>query len=154
MNTTFSPLFSSEKNEKSGPIHIPIDARSYLTQERSGRYTLWDAYDFPGVRAIAEVSSEEAHLLVRGGPEGARLLQEHQQKYQDAHQPVSEEKTLEAVDDGITPGRRRPACGNRRRYLNSPEYIRGRIPIFLLWILGVPLPILFLIFLFRGCSSG
>jgi hypothetical protein len=30
----------------------------------------------------------------------------------------------------------------------------GRIPLLLLWILGIPLPIIILIFLFRGCSGG
>jgi hypothetical protein len=29
--------------------------------------------------------------------------------------------------------------------------VRGRVPLFLLWLLGVPLPILIIIFLFRGC---
>ncbi|HEY8966698.1 MAG TPA: hypothetical protein VIM58_09655 [Candidatus Methylacidiphilales bacterium] len=30
--------------------------------------------------------------------------------------------------------------------------VRGRIPLILLWLVGVPVPILVLIFLFRGCS--
>lgn len=30
--------------------------------------------------------------------------------------------------------------------------IRGRIPLILLWLLGVPLPIIIIIFLIRGCT--
>jgi hypothetical protein len=30
--------------------------------------------------------------------------------------------------------------------------IRGRIPLVLLWFIGIPVPILLIIFLFRGCS--
>ncbi|SDU03265.1 hypothetical protein SAMN05444156_1561 [Verrucomicrobium sp. GAS474] len=30
--------------------------------------------------------------------------------------------------------------------------ISGRIPLILLWLVGVPIPILVIIFLFRGCS--
>ncbi len=30
----------------------------------------------------------------------------------------------------------------------------GRIPLVLLWLVGVPVPILIIIFLFRGCSGG
>jgi hypothetical protein len=30
--------------------------------------------------------------------------------------------------------------------------ISGRIPLVLLWLIGIPLPILIIIFLFRGCS--
>jgi hypothetical protein len=30
--------------------------------------------------------------------------------------------------------------------------IAGRVPLVLLWLLGIPLPILIIIFLFRGCS--
>jgi len=30
--------------------------------------------------------------------------------------------------------------------------ISGRIPLVLFWLLGVPLPILIIIFLVRGCS--
>lgn len=31
--------------------------------------------------------------------------------------------------------------------------IAGRIPLVLLWLLGIPLPIIMLIFLFRGCTA-
>jgi hypothetical protein len=153
MSTTFSKEFLEQANRKSGPAHIAINDRCYLTQTRSGRYTLWDPYDFPGSRPIADVSAEEAHLLLKGGPEGARLLQEYQEKYDAAHQAAAGDCALDVIDDGITPGRRCPRVRNRRRYLSSPEYIRGRISLLLLWILGVPIPILFLIFLFRGCSG-
>ena len=30
----------------------------------------------------------------------------------------------------------------------------GRIPLVLLWFLGIPIPILVIIFLFRGCFGG
>jgi len=30
----------------------------------------------------------------------------------------------------------------------------GRIPLLLLWLVGVPVPILIIIFLFRGCFGG
>jgi hypothetical protein len=32
--------------------------------------------------------------------------------------------------------------------------ISGKIPLVLLWLVGVPVPILIIIFLFRGCSGG
>jgi hypothetical protein len=38
---------------------------------------------------------------------------------------------------------------NHNHHIRS---VRGRIPLILLWLLGIPLPILFIIFLFRGCS--
>lgn len=30
--------------------------------------------------------------------------------------------------------------------------IGGKIPLLLLWLIGIPFPILVIIFLFRGCS--
>ena len=30
--------------------------------------------------------------------------------------------------------------------------LSGRIPLVLLWLVGVPVPIILIIFLFRGCS--
>jgi len=36
---------------------------------------------------------------------------------------------------------------------DSPNQ-RGRAPLLLLWLLGVPLPIIGLIFLFQGCHGG
>jgi hypothetical protein len=41
-----------------------------------------------------------------------------------------------------------------KKNLSKWTSIRGKIPLVLLWLLGIPLPILFIIFLFRGCSSG
>ena len=38
--------------------------------------------------------------------------------------------------------------------LTDKPSIRGRIPLVLLWLIGVPLPIIILIFLFRGCAGG
>jgi hypothetical protein len=37
---------------------------------------------------------------------------------------------------------------------NENKSIRGRVPLVLLWLLGIPLPVLIIIFLFRGCSGG
>jgi hypothetical protein len=39
----------------------------------------------------------------------------------------------------------------------SPEKranLSGRIPLVLLWLVGVPVPILIIVFLFRGCFGG
>jgi hypothetical protein len=36
--------------------------------------------------------------------------------------------------------------------MKSTRSIAGRIPLVLLWILGVPFPILLIIFLMRGCT--
>jgi hypothetical protein len=39
--------------------------------------------------------------------------------------------------------------------MKTPEQnksISGRIPLVLLWLIGIPLPILLVIFLLRGCS--
>ncbi len=38
------------------------------------------------------------------------------------------------------------------KYLNTAAYHRlsGRVPLVLLWLLGIPLPILLLIWIFRG----
>jgi len=30
--------------------------------------------------------------------------------------------------------------------------LSGRVPLLLLWLIGIPVPILIIIFLFRGCS--
>ncbi len=30
--------------------------------------------------------------------------------------------------------------------------VRGRVPLLLLWLIGIPVPILIIIFLIRGCS--
>ena len=34
----------------------------------------------------------------------------------------------------------------------SRRYARGKIGYILLWLLGVPIPVLFLIYLLRGCT--
>jgi hypothetical protein len=39
--------------------------------------------------------------------------------------------------------------------MNNPQRkpsISGRIPLVLLWLIGIPFPILIIILLFRGCS--
>jgi hypothetical protein len=39
--------------------------------------------------------------------------------------------------------------------MKTPEQkksISGRIPLVLLWLVGIPVPILLIIFLMRGCS--
>ena len=35
---------------------------------------------------------------------------------------------------------------------NYKPSISGRIPLILLWFIGIPVPILIIIFLFRSCS--
>jgi hypothetical protein len=35
---------------------------------------------------------------------------------------------------------------------NLPAHQQGRVGYILLWLLGVPIPILFLIYLLRGCT--
>jgi hypothetical protein len=32
--------------------------------------------------------------------------------------------------------------------------LSGRVSLLLLWLIGIPLPVLVIIFLFRGCSGG
>jgi hypothetical protein len=32
----------------------------------------------------------------------------------------------------------------------NPKYIQGRVPLLLLWLLGIPLPVILLIWFFRG----
>jgi hypothetical protein len=36
--------------------------------------------------------------------------------------------------------------------MKATQGIRGKIPLVLLWFLGVPIPILLVIFLLRGCT--
>jgi hypothetical protein len=36
--------------------------------------------------------------------------------------------------------------------LNSKTSISGRVSLLLLWLIGIPVPILVIIFLLRGCS--
>ena len=35
---------------------------------------------------------------------------------------------------------------------NDPQHQQGKIGYILLWLLGVPIPLLFLFFLIRGCT--
>jgi hypothetical protein len=37
--------------------------------------------------------------------------------------------------------------------LSNRSRISGKIPLVLLWLLGIPVPILIIIFLFRGCAG-
>jgi hypothetical protein len=39
-----------------------------------------------------------------------------------------------------------------RLWRNLSTMRSGRVPLVLLWLLGVPIPILLLMWLFRGCS--
>ena len=43
-------------------------------------------------------------------------------------------------------------CAFQRMNHPHKKTLSGRIPLVLLWLVGVPIPILVLIFLFRGCS--
>jgi hypothetical protein len=37
--------------------------------------------------------------------------------------------------------------------VSNKASLRGRIPLLLLWLIGIPVPILVIIFLIRGCSG-
>jgi len=37
--------------------------------------------------------------------------------------------------------------------LDDRKSLAGRVSLLLLWLIGVPVPILVIIFLFRGCSG-
>ena len=37
--------------------------------------------------------------------------------------------------------------------LHSKKSISGKVSLLLLWLIGIPVPILVIIFLMRGCSS-
>jgi len=37
--------------------------------------------------------------------------------------------------------------------MESSKGLRGRVSLLLLWLLGIPVPILVIIFILRGCSS-
>jgi hypothetical protein len=43
------------------------------------------------------------------------------------------------------------------RHMKTPvpnrSSLLGRVPLLLLWLIGIPVPILILIFLFRGCAG-
>lgn len=39
-----------------------------------------------------------------------------------------------------------------KRDLNAPHRQRGKIGYILAWLLGIPIPILILVFLLRGCN--
>ena len=41
---------------------------------------------------------------------------------------------------------------NLPRFQSLPSGQEGRVGYILLWLLGVPIPILFLIYLLRGCT--
>jgi len=41
---------------------------------------------------------------------------------------------------------------NMRNFPSLPSDQQGRVGYILLWLLGVPIPILFLIYLLRGCT--
>jgi hypothetical protein len=38
--------------------------------------------------------------------------------------------------------------------IRSARTVGGRVSLLLLWLIGVPVPILVLIFLFRGCTGS
>jgi hypothetical protein len=48
--------------------------------------------------------------------------------------------------------RTHPETTNMRNYPSLPGDQQGRVGYILLWLLGVPIPILFLIYLLRGCT--
>jgi hypothetical protein len=46
----------------------------------------------------------------------------------------------------------RYAIASRSAATRSRLYERGKIGYILLWLIGVPIPVLFLIYLLRGCT--
>ena len=46
----------------------------------------------------------------------------------------------------------RPPIAARGAAVRSRPYERGKIGYILLWLLGIPIPVLFVIFLLRGCT--
>lgn len=46
----------------------------------------------------------------------------------------------------------RPLIAARGAAVRARPYERGKIGYILLWLIGVPIPVLFLIYLLRGCS--
>jgi hypothetical protein len=38
--------------------------------------------------------------------------------------------------------------------MRAARTVRGRVSLLLLWLIGVPVPILVIIFLFRGCTGS
>jgi hypothetical protein len=45
-----------------------------------------------------------------------------------------------------------PSGGNMRTLPSLARDQQGRVGYILLWLLGVPIPVLFLIYLLRGCT--
>jgi len=39
-----------------------------------------------------------------------------------------------------------------RGWISTPSYQRGKIGYILAWLIGVPIPILVLVYLLRGCT--
>lgn len=39
-----------------------------------------------------------------------------------------------------------------QRFTNPPSLQQGKMGYILLWLLGIPIPVLFVIFLLRGCQ--
>ena len=55
------------------------------------------------------------------------------------------------VASGCRPYTNRHASNMKTPFPVKPS-LSGRIPLVLLWLFGVPLPIIIIILLFRGCS--
>ncbi|MES2309468.1 MAG: hypothetical protein V4507_11490 [Verrucomicrobiota bacterium] len=63
--------------------YIPVDEKSYLSQEADGRYFLWDQTDFPHARILSYVPHYQAEMLIRGGDYAHRLLRKIYWEYKD-----------------------------------------------------------------------
>jgi len=42
--------------------------------------------------------------------------------------------------------------GIRRTFIDTGRYQRGKLGYILLWLIGVPIPLLLLVYLLRGCA--
>lgn len=63
-----------------GPI--PIDGRSYLTDEGRGRFVIWDLHDIPAAIPLVQVNREIADAILRHTKKGKKILREIYQSHE------------------------------------------------------------------------
>ncbi len=72
-----TPLSSNARKSQDrtkGPI--PIDGRSYLTDEGRGRFIIWDQHDIPAAIPLVQVNRETAEAILRKTKRGKKMLRE------------------------------------------------------------------------------
>lgn len=55
---------------------IPVDERTYLTEEGSGYFVLWDQRNYPASLPMARIDSGMARSILRNTPQGKKLLKD------------------------------------------------------------------------------